>query len=38
VRQETVPWDGIWGDHIRNWELAFYRKLYDYEELEDRYA
>jgi hypothetical protein len=32
VRRGCVPWDGIWGDHIRNWEIGFYRKLYDYEE------
>jgi hypothetical protein len=32
VRRGTVPWDGIWGDHIRNWEVGFYQKLHDYEE------
>jgi hypothetical protein len=38
VRRGTIPWDGIWGDHIRNWEVAIYRKLYDYEEQEGRHA
>jgi hypothetical protein len=33
-----VPWDGIWGDHIRNWEMGFYRKLYDHEEQEGTHA
>jgi hypothetical protein len=31
VRRGAVPWDGIWAKHIRNWEIGFYRKLYDYE-------
>jgi hypothetical protein len=35
VRRGAVPWNGIWGDHIRNWEIAFYRKLYDHELQED---
>lgn len=38
VRRGTVPWDGIWGDHIRNWEMGFYRKLYDHEEQEGTHA
>jgi hypothetical protein len=31
VRRGAVPWDGIWNEHIRNWEIVFYRKRYDYE-------
>lgn len=33
VRRGAVPWDGIWGDYIRNWEIGFYRKLYDYDAI-----
>jgi hypothetical protein len=36
VRRGTVPWDGIWGEHIRNWDIGFYRKLYDYEMARER--
>jgi hypothetical protein len=31
VRRGAIPWDGIWTDQIRNWEIGFYRKLYDSE-------
>ncbi len=34
VRRGAIPWDGVWADRIRNWEIGFYRKLYDYEERE----
>jgi hypothetical protein len=34
ARRGATPWDGIWADRIRNWEIGFYRKLYDYEGLE----
>jgi hypothetical protein len=34
ARRGAVPWDGIWADRIRNWEIAIYRKLYDYEQQE----
>lgn len=36
ARRGAVPWDGVWSDHIRNWEIGFYRKLYDYEAQEKR--
>jgi hypothetical protein len=28
VRKNAIPWDGIWTKHILNWEIMFYRVLY----------
>jgi len=31
ARSGATPWDGLWADRVRNWEIVFYRKLYDHE-------
>jgi hypothetical protein len=36
ARRGATPWDGIWTNQIRNWEIGFYRKLYDYEAVTRR--
>lgn len=32
VRRGKTPWDGIWGDYVSNWQVGFYRKLFDREK------
>jgi|HubBroStandDraft_6_1064221.scaffolds.fasta_scaffold426623_2 hypothetical protein len=36
VRRGAIAWDGVWADQICNWEIGFYRKLYDHEAAQGR--